>query len=137
MQVRRQGRRQWQNQQSLTLTAQPLYNQWASNMSGDPTTCHMMTVPFLALHAWLRQVKLPRGPLEARLNVSFGQAPTQHRLRWPRPHPHPNQAPAAQVGQRPAQIMMYVATLLPLRHFLIIPSEVLLHVLEWWKTAPL
>ena len=94
---------------------------------------------FLVQHAWLRQVKLPRGPPEARLNVSFGQAPTQHGLRWPHPHPHPhpNQAPAAQVGRRPAQIMMYVATLLPLHPFLMIPSEVLLHVLEWWKTAPL
>src|SRR6266481_3601590 len=96
---------------------------------------------FLVQHAWLGQVKLPRGPPEARLNVSFGQAPAQRGLRWPRPHPHPhphpNQAPAAQVGRRPAQIMMYVATLLPLRPFLIIPSEVLLHVLEWWKTAPL
>src|SRR6266481_7913982 len=93
-------------------------------MSGDPATCHMMTVPFLVQHAWLGQVKLPRGPLEARLNVSFGQAPVQHGLRWPCPHPHPNQAPTAPVGQRPAQIMMYMATLLPLRPFLIIPSEV-------------
>src|SRR6266481_143533 len=135
MQVRRQGRSQWQNQQSLMLTARPLYIQQASNMSGDPATCHMMTVPFLVQHAWLGQVKLPRGPPEARLNVSFGQAPMQHGLRWP--HPHPNQVPTAQVGQRPAQIMMYVATLLPLCPFLMIPSEVLLHVLEWWKTAPL
>src|SRR6266481_6530230 len=73
--------------------------------------------PFLMLHTWLGQVKLPRGPPEARLNMSFGQAPAQRGLRWPHPHPHPhpNQAPAAQVGQRPAQIMMYVATLLPLR----------------------
>src|SRR6266481_4020203 len=113
MQVRRQGRRQWQNQQFLTLTARPLYIQRSSNMSGDPTTCHMMTVPFLILHTWLRQVKLPRGPPEARLNVSFGQAPTQHRLRWPCPHPPPppHHTPPPPAAPTPAPTTTHVPTL--------------------------